>query len=179
MAKEQNITLPLQVTVSESTYKDLQKMADTEHALPKIQGWATWYLRQLAAGGLTLTSEQMQAIEKTTGEEIKTADDIIRKLQAAVGRDDGQYTVKVGLDPVYYPNLEETARIQGRTPDELMSEVIHYAIEQQWVYGWAPSGGSVPFSEAGISRLKRYFDKRQITEADILGLIDGKTQAAA
>jgi hypothetical protein len=175
-----NITIPLQLTLPDAVFKSLQKLAGgKEDPTAEIKGWASWCLKSLAFGGMMLTGEQIQTIEKTTGEAVKNQDDILRKLQAGVAREDGQHTVKVSLDPALYPHLEETAQVQGRTPDELLTEIVNYAVTQGWMYEWSPSGGTVMFSDAGMQRLKQHLDKRIVTEADILNLIDGKLAKSA
>lgn len=98
------------------------------------------YLELSADGGLLLPPESIAEIEAAIGKRVTNARDVVQAAAKSGSIEDGAWAFRFSIDPSYREPIEERAKEMGRTPKELIQDMVDYAIEQNWYMGIETEG---------------------------------------
>ena len=115
-----------------------------------------------------LGPDHVTAIETNYKQAVGGPKDIIKATEAAASREDGRNSYKFTIDPAFEAPLQERANEIGRTPGELMGELVDYALDQQWVYSLQYEGMRRTFSREQDAALADLIGKPDFTVSDII-----------
>jgi hypothetical protein len=137
----------------------------------KIRDMAETVLEQIAQGGIVLDPDEVQRITDSTGVPFASGDDLVPFLSERSAMVDGKHRVTVLIDPANYPAYEELAKVQERTVDELMQEVVDMVQENEWVYELHPRPRHILMTEADAKLLEELAGGKFSTGADLAQLL--------
>lgn len=111
-------------------------------AIDKLASVAEGLMEQLAEGGIMLSAADVERLSET-GHEVADAEDIVKMAESAVNFDQGQYVFRAVIDPANMPPLEELAKSNGISVEQMATDMLNYGIEQDWLYEVPPGYKSV------------------------------------
>ncbi len=180
MAKTKTVLIPTSVELTEDQVSALQEgIGSNADLTTEIRKYANAFLRTYIEGGLMLSRQHLEAIERATGTKLSLPEEVIQFALEAKGRKNGQYTVSAEVDEAFWPSVEETAAHSGLTPDELLQNLIQYVISEGWVYSWSPSGFTLHFTEADAQYLQDLVGKKAFTGKDLVSTLRGLLEKKA
>ena len=152
------------VTLTESDYQAIQNTKQDFAAV------AQYLMEQFARGGAMVPADQITYLSDLTHIPIYGADDLVEIVENTARRNspDGTLRVNVDVDPAFAPALEERAYMQGRTPQEIMTEVCTLVLTNGWLYDLQTSGGTIPLLEDQRIALEKAIGKAPITSVDLV-----------
>lgn len=152
------------ITLSEADY---QAIKNTKQNLAAV---AQYLVEQFARGGAMVPAEQVTYLSDLTHIPIYGAEDLVEIVENTARRNspDGTLRVVVDIDPAFAPALEERAYMQGRTPQEIITEVCQIVITNNWLYDLQTSGGMIPLLEDQRIALEKAIGKAPITSVDLV-----------
>jgi hypothetical protein len=148
MAKEKSFLHPVTVEVRESHIAALRDQAGKDFELGReLTRLAKYFIAQHADGGMMMTKRDLDALENACGKVFQSPREIVDVVSAAMGREQGQYTIKANVDPAFIEPLKEIAAFQNCTVDELLQNCINMALQNGWLYHFnSRDGQQIPFA---------------------------------
>ena len=139
------------VTLTESDYQAIQNTKQDFAAV------AQYLMEQFARGGAMVPADQITYLSDLTHIPIYGADDLVEIVENTARRNspDGTLRVNVDVDPAFAPALEERAYMQGRTPQEIMTEVCTLVLTNGWLYDLQTSGRTIPLTRRSADRAEK------------------------
>ena len=127
-------TFNVDITLSDEEIASVcdQIEADAVSDVQKVRIAAIKLVQGLAQGGLMLWPIEVQKIEESTGVSLGTGDDLLPYLSAATGLENGLYTYKAQIDPIYHQRMEEISQIRGWSVQQMIDEMILACLENNW-----------------------------------------------
>lgn len=167
MATNKSVDIPLQVNLTQSAYDILAAGIKDQPVAVGLAQKATVIFDNLANGGVLLTPDQVRKIEQASRKEINRGADVVAAVQGGNNIEEDAKVRKWRLDPVYDDPLEEMARTTGRSVDDLLSDMMNMAIENNWIFGFIPSNGPVFLTDSDLRYWQQVTGKQNPMGADI------------
>lgn len=152
MAVKQRVVVPISLSLRQETLERLTASVTDVSPSDALGARASAYLENLADGGMALTPDQVTQVEAVYKKPIRNGNDVVAAVQKSSGFEDG-VVFPNRLDPSFMPPLEERAREVGRPVSELLSDMIEYALENDWLLGIQFEGKRRTFSPANEAYL--------------------------
>lgn len=168
MAQKARINLGLQVVIRPETFDKLTQNMQGIAPSDALSGMCATFLENAADGGVALTPDQVSTIQKNYGKVVTGAKDVVRATESQKNLSEGRGTFTFSLDPSFLPPMEQRAREVGRPIGELMSDVVDYALYQNWIYDIKYEGKRRTFSPAVEDALAKEIGKQNFTVADLV-----------
>jgi hypothetical protein len=176
MAREEKVTLNLgYLQFSKSAIEAIRKQDGREDPGPVLASLATYYLNHHGSGALLLTGQQVAQLEKTTGKEFSTGDEVVKAIQHAEKRDDGNYTVSAQIDPAYYDNLRQVAEWRSSTIDDVLQDCLNTCLNNSWLESWEGKGGAIQLTAEDRAALEEIIGKKSFFGRDIVKALKAAT----
>lgn len=160
---------------------DLDKISQTNGKDPvmAVNDLCRYFVREYLNGGVIVPSKSLLAIETSTGAKVGSAEDIVKCVQAARGREDGQYTLKAQIDPAWIEPIEDNARISGWTAEELLQNALNWVLGNGWLYTFSPANGAcVPLEADDYKTVAEFVGKKAFSSKDLVSAIRKATVEA-
>lgn len=179
MASNNSVNVPITVNLTQPVFQIMQEANKDIPLATALSNKATVFFDNLANGGMMLTPDQIKKIEQVYKKPIDRGADVVAAVQAGSSIEDDSRVRKWKLDPVYDEPLEEAARNAGRSVDELLSDMMNMAIENNWIFGFVPQNGPVFLTEADLRYWQQATGKQKPTGADMTEAVKKMTQVVA
>jgi hypothetical protein len=165
MAKTKSFVVEIELT--ENQVKAISdripaKLTDAQ----KIAGVATSTVFDIADGGVSLSGDIFRQIIAVTGD-IVDNQDLVKFVEAGKGMDAGRKGYPWYPDPTYVPVLEENARMQATTVEQLVQDIMDYGTGQGWGYALAPDVSMVFFSKEDMEMVRGILNQTMPTGTSI------------
>lgn len=121
----------------------------------KIFGVARGLLESLAAGGMMIGPKIVAHLNEIVGHDFDESE-LPALVEKGCGKRDGRVGGWWDVDPVYVESMKEQARLSGITVEQLISDMMHFAMDNCW---WQQFPGAMP----DIFRVKPQ-DKQELEE---------------
>lgn len=167
-----NLALPVSIATAA-----LQKFEDRSPEY--LGGIASYMLQSLAEGGMLLSAYQVSRIQKaadTRDMGVCDSDDVVDLAEEACDRSGDTLVVPVRIDPAYEPALKELGRTQGRTPEEIVQDLVAWVMDQGWAYEWHPEPRKLLLAEEDWADMKAIFGE-DVTGTDMANWIRERATA--
>ena len=160
------------VTLTESDYQAIQNTKQDFAAV------AQYLMEQFARGGAMVPADQITYLSDLTHIPIYGADDLVEIVENTARRNspDGTLRVNVDVDPAFAPALEERAYMQGRTPQEIMTEVCSLVLCNGWLYDLNTSGGTIYLLEEQRVILEKIIKKSPLMSTDLVAWVQAASE---
>lgn len=168
MAQKERTTVVLQVSIRPSTFDSLAANMQGVAPSDALSGMCSLFLENTACGGVALTPDQVSQIQKNWGKTVTGGKDVVRATESQKDLENGQGTYKFSIDPSFVPPLNQRAMEVGRPVGELMSDVVDYALANNWIYSITYEGKRRTFPPAIEDKLAEVIGKSNFTVYDIL-----------
>lgn len=165
----QDITVNLTVPIKEDAFAFWQKAAE-ERGKTVDQMLASairYWTDHQARGGIFLEAEDAQYLTRINGSPFPSGKAIVRMIEQNLGREEGQYTQKVQIDPALIIPLEERAGQMGWTATELLTDVINLCLVNGWAYDLEPEF-TIRLTQEQYRDLGQALGKAQFFGADVV-----------
>lgn len=179
--KTQEITIPVNITLRESTIKAVLTAAKRGpgEEIESVKAAAEYFIGHYSDGGIMLTSQQAAYLRKIAGDGISTGQKIIELVEQTIGRESGGFTIKATIDSALIEPAKETASAQGRTVEELLTECVNIALQNGWLYQFSTSGGTVPLTDNHKNEIGRLIGMKVFTADDIVAALSRTVEKKA
>lgn len=171
MAQKARINLALQVVVRPETFEKLAQSMQGVAPSDALSGMCATFLENTADGGLALTPDQVTTIQKNYGKTISSSRDVVRATESQKNLSEGRGTFTFSLDPTFLPPLEIRAKEVGRPIGELMSDMVDYALYNNWLYDIKYEGKRRTFPPDIEEKLAKKIGKQGFTVTDLLNYV--------
>lgn len=171
MAQKARINLGLQVVIRPETFDRLTQNMQGIAPSDALSGMCATFLENTADGGVALSPDQVTTIQKNYGKVVTSAKDVVKATESQKNLSEGRGTFTFSLDPTFLPPMEQRAREVGRPIGELMSDVIDYALYNQWIYDITYEGKRRTFPPAVEDALAKEIGKQGFTVTDLVNYI--------
>jgi hypothetical protein len=172
-AKNQKVILPLQIELNQADFDHLQKVTGKDDPTPNVTTWVKYFLAQYVSGGMVVTGQEVQQIEKFLGVRVAKGKDLVDLALKAKGREDGQHVITARLDPVFFGPLEDFCKANGVTPEYVFQDMANSVVENGWLYEWNRQGNrKVSFTERAWERVKKALGIEKPFGEDIANHLD-------
>lgn len=183
----QGVTLGIQVPLSAQEYEYLEANAGGKPPAEKLAAFVKWFISRQARGGLMLEPEDCDYLAKINKDtRFATSKDVVRAVEVALKREDGQYSFTIAVDPEYIEALEQQAQYNGTTVDKFLEHVGNSVLNNGWYAEFTPTNGCLtPISESDLTTARRVLGKFHFTGTDLaaallrLEALEGKKAQAA
>lgn len=167
--KEQKVSVPVTLELRQITYDALTKNIEGGQYVTTstIANKANKLFEELASGGMVLTSDQVNRIEKTINKVIMNGNDVVNAATKKVGVENNMFVVEVLIDPAFIETVTIRAAEVGVTPAKLLSDCVNYSIGENWIYNLQPEAGPKWFDSKGMSVMKRLTGKDDPTGTEM------------
>ena len=145
MAVKQRVLLPISLSLRQETLDRLTASVTDISAADALSARASAYLENLADGGMALTPDQVTQIEASYQKPIRNGNDVVAAVQKSSGFENG-VVFPNRIDPSFLPPLEERALEVGRSVNDLLSDMVEFGLENNWLYGIQFDGKRRTFS---------------------------------
>jgi hypothetical protein len=173
--KDNKLTLPVELTISKDAYEKIAavKKTDGGNLALALSIMCAQFLDQFANGGIMVKPENLKKIEEAVGSPVANDTDLLEVIQKSAGREEGQYTIKVNVEPALWPAIAEHAQVIGMTPEEVMTDMAMRMIRDSLAFyvnnqTYEPV---VYLTEKDGRKLEKLLGKKKFSGADILSLI--------
>ncbi len=178
MAAKKTVTLQIQVEVDPESAEFLKKNSKGDEAAT-LSGWSSYWLQQQAKGGIMVTAEDHDYLAGLRdGKRFRNSREIVRAIEAALKREDSQYTQRVPIDPAWIGPLREAAEQMGWTPEQLLQDVINTALANGWAYSWTPQN-FIQATDSDYARISAAIGKKVFFGADVADFLSGQAKKSA
>ncbi len=183
-----DVIVSIQVPISASDYTWLEKNSGGKAPAEKLASYTKWFVARQAGGGLMIEPNDMDHLARMNeGVRFETSKDVVRAVEKALKREDGQYSFHIAVDPEYHEALVQQAEFNGTTPEKFLEHVGNGVLSNGWYAEFTPTNGCLtPISESDLLTARRVLGKFHFTGRDIaeaLGRLEklegGKTQEKA
>lgn len=171
MAQKSRINLGLQVVIRPETFDRLSQNMQGVAPSDALSGMCSTFLENTADGGLALTPDQVTKIQQNYGKVIASSKDVVRATESQKNLSEGKSTFTFSVDPSFLPPLEQRAKEVGRPIGELMSDVVDWALFNNWIYDVTYEGKRRTFSPAVEDALAKKIGVPNFTIADLVNYI--------
>lgn len=177
--QDQPRKLALTITLNNNTYdkiaEDQRTQGDDAATTATMSRAASRFFEDRANGAILISAPNMKRLDAAVGE-VSNDTQLVEKVEKAMGREDGLHTMRVAIEPAMWPALEEFARVQGRSPEDILSDTAHKIIMDSLAFylnqqTWEPV---IYLTEKEAVKLEKKLGKRRFTGADILKLIEAQ-----
>ncbi len=182
-AKDNKLTLPVELTISKDAYNKISavKKTDGGNLALALSIMCAQFLESFAGGGLMVKPETMKRIEDSVGSSVSNDAELLEIIEKSAGREEGQYTIKVNVEPALWPAICEHCNVIGMTPQEAMSDMGMRMIRDSLAFyvsnqEYAPV---IYLEEKDGRKLEKLLGKKNFTGKDIMALIAEKEPVAA
>ncbi len=174
-AKPNNNTTTLQiaVTLSQGAVNFLKQNSKDGDYAATLAGWAAYWCDNQARGGILLEPVDHDYLsELNEGKRFRDSRALVRAVEKGLKRDEGQFSFRIGLDPVWVAPLQEIADTGGLTMEETVSGIINQCVTNGWLWDLSPTNGrNIPFTEVMLKETAELCGKKGIDSTDVAGLI--------
>jgi len=182
-----DVLVSIQVPISANDYAWIEKTSGGKPAAEKLASYTKWFIGKQAGGGLMIEPNDMDHLARMNeGVRFATSKDVVRAVEKALKREEGQYSFHISVDPELIKPLEEQAEFNGTTVDELLKHLGNSCISNGWYLEVTPTNGCLtPISENDLLTARRVLCKFHFTGGDIaealerLEKLEGEKQTKA
>lgn len=171
MAQKTRVNLALQVNIRPETFDRLTQNMQGIAPSDAISGMCATFLENTADGGVALTPDEVSKIQKNYGKVVTNSKDVVRATESQKNLSEGRGTFTFSLDPSFLPPLEQRAREVGRPIGELMSDMVDYALYNNWIYDIKYEGKRRTFPPFVEEALAKKIGIQNFTVTDLLNYI--------
>ena len=106
---------------------------------------ASYLVSQYALGGIMVESSTVNTMAAYCSFPLRTQTDLMDIIEKAVNKrcPDGSRIISYKMDGAFCGQIEERARVQGRSVDALVQDCMHALFTNNWLYGMETSGGAI------------------------------------
>ena len=151
---QSELNIPITLRLRRETADKLQKTFQDVSLVEGLEMRARNFFEDWCGGGLLLRPDDVASVEKTSGQAVRTAGDVVAAAQARAKRKNGQHVVEALIDPAWIEPLEERAKECGRTVEEFFADMIEIAMQNNWAYSVSPAHPPVYLSPECYQRLR-------------------------
>lgn len=129
MAKQDTVQFNLPLDIPKADFEAIAKASKSD-AITTLKSWVPWWLRNHLGGGIMLEPSHVAYLNKLKpdGVPFKEASEIVKCVERALGREDGQHTFPVAVDPAKLPSIEQRAKECSVAPEDLIARAINLAL---------------------------------------------------
>lgn len=164
--REKTQILPLRLELDEAVVRKIAPgSASPEDQLSRL---ASQFLKMHADGGVMLRAQDIDAVQQTTGVNIRVGSDVVKALnQPTTPRKDGALQVVVSIDPSYEAPLNEIATTTGMSVDELVNRSFNYGVAQGFLLN-LPDLDLMAVTTSDHEWMDNFMGKRAYSLAEVL-----------
>ncbi len=153
--------------------EDYQAITASKHEFNDV---VQYLVEQFAKGGVMIPVDDVGYLADLSQMPVASSSDIIGIVDSALRRHspNGMLRVTTDVDPAFAPGLEELARMQGRTIDEIVNEALNIIFSNNWLFGMSLADSTIPFLAEQRSRLERIIKKAPLTSDILVSWIEEK-----
>jgi len=168
--KDKSVLIPARLELRVSELETLRRAHGGTSTQEEVAtDLANYFLREYAAGGLMVKATDITTVEEVLGEKVQTGQQIASAFLSTKGRAEGQFVLTAEIDPAFMPNIEELCQWRGITPNDLLQEMMSYAMTEGWLYSFEGRGGRFDATEEDKSWMDDFMGRKGgYTMADFL-----------
>jgi hypothetical protein len=165
-----SITVPLNA----QEYEYLKRSATDRPPADKLASFTKWFFSRQVRGGLMIEPEDVDYLAGLNkNQRFQGSKDVVKAVEIALKREQGQYSLTVGIDPTVIGQLKETAEWMGTDTEQLLNAVVNQVLSNGWCYEFTPAMGRlIPMDEAHVEIAKRVTGKFDFNGADIAAALE-------
>ncbi len=165
----QDVLVSIQVPISASDYAYLEKNAGGKPPAEKLAAYTRWFISRQARGGLMLEPEDCDYLAKINKDtRFANSKDVVRAVEIALKRVDGQHSFTIAVDPEFYQAIEEQANFNGTTVEKFLEHVGNQVLVNGWYAEFTPANGMLmPIAESDLATARRVLNKFHFTGQDV------------
>lgn len=167
MAQQKRVTVPITINISEESFKVLSGEFKNTPVAEALGSRCGQFVEAWSGGGVLLSPSDVTAVQTNYGKPVSGPRDVVKATEQAGDRNDGRSVFSFTIDPAYEGPLMERANEVGRTPGELMSDAIQYALEQEWIYSLQCDGVRHIFNQQQQEFFAEFTGRRDFSVRDI------------
>jgi hypothetical protein len=147
--------------------EDYNRVLSTNQEFPKV---AAYLVEQYSKGGVLLRPSQARFIEQLAGTPIRTAEAVLQAFENAHkhGSAAGYLRVTYDVDPAFAEPLEQLAKAQSRTVDEIVQEGMNIVLTNSWLYSISVDGGTLLLTQQAREEMEQLVGEKPLTTTGIL-----------
>jgi hypothetical protein len=131
-------TFMVELELTDSQVRNIcSKVPEDRPDTYKLEGVAKQAMLDIGDGGFVVEGKVAEQIMALTGP-MESTQDLVGFVEKGMGRRDGSIEVTWNPDPTYVPVLEEAARSQGISVQELAQGLMDMGTSQGWCYAINP-----------------------------------------
>jgi hypothetical protein len=140
MAKQpETVAFNLPLEIPKSDFEKLVEVSKSD-AISTLKSWVPWWVSNQLGGGIMLQPSHVDHLNRLRdGQPFREATEIVKYVEKALNREDGQYTFQVPVDPAIMPSVDERAKQCGVEPKDLIQRAITIALTHPDLMGIAAS----------------------------------------
>lgn len=172
--QQQDILMSIQVPVSPQAYAYLELNANGKSPAEKLAAFTSWFIKRQANGGVMVEPADMDHIAAMNdGKRLETSRDIVRVIETAIKRQDGQYGYWVNVSRELNGPLEVQAEYNGCTVEQLLNGLGDEILQNGWAQEFTPAlGKTLPLDEKGLLTARRVLGQFNFTGSDIAAALE-------
>ena len=127
--KQDTVNFDLPLELSKNDFEAVGKISKSD-AITTLKTWVPWWLKNHIGGGIMLQPEHVAYLNKLKpdGVPFRDATEIVKHVEKALGREEGQFTYPVSIDPARVPSIEQRAKECSVEPIDLIKRAFMIAL---------------------------------------------------
>jgi hypothetical protein len=127
--KQDTVNFNLPLDLPKGDFEAIAKISKSD-AITTLKSWVPWWLKNHLGGGIMLQPEHVTYLNKLKpdGTAFREATEIVKCVEKALGREEGQFTFQVAVDPARIPGIEQRAKECSVEPLDLIQRAIMIAL---------------------------------------------------
>jgi hypothetical protein len=180
MAKPQELlTVPITLALKPEVLERIQSESRSGDVTKTLAVWAGHFITQYADGGIMLERRHLDHLkELNEGAAITEAPQVVKMVEAFLNREEGQFTVKVQVDPALQPALEQHAREMGWTVQDILTETVNQVMQNSWVFEFPAEDSILPLGRQDHDYFSALTGKGSFTARELRETIEARLKPA-
>lgn len=173
-AVAEDVLLSIQVPVSAQALVYLEANAGNKTPAEKLAAFTSWFIKRQASGGVMIEPQDMDYIASLNeGKRFETSRDVVKAIESAIKRPEGEYSYSVIIPQELKASVEDQAKFNNCTVEQLLQEMGEQVLVSSWVYEFVPAMGKlVPLDEAGLLTARRVLGKFNFSGGDVAAALE-------
>lgn len=121
-----------------------------------------------ANGGLMLQPSHLQRLREQTGKPLLEVEEIVAAVQSTAGQKDGQHVFQIEVDPAIIEPLEQMAKDQDWTIQDLLRDATATFMTNGWLYDFNPGQGPIYVKDSARLELDEIMGSKAYTGQNVL-----------
>lgn len=165
-------TYVIELDLTEEDIRTLEEVASGEPWT--ISETVEKIVKSLTAGGMLVSPKSAERLLRL----VESEEQLVEVVEQAKGRSGSGYLCSWRVDPAWMPAIEEVAEHRGWTVQQVIQEMMDYAMDQGWLMFIPEEMPRMRFTRGDFERLREITGLERPTGADIIRLLENRPRKA-